>query len=79
MKGRTTPTNQPTNRRHRIKTGSFFDRLSRTRSKFPHERSTPTPTKFCSGMAREEWSISVVHFAQRPTFATDPHFGRSGF
>ena len=28
---------------HRLKNGSLFDRLSRSRSKFPRERSTPTP------------------------------------
>ena len=35
---------QPTtNHHHRLKNGSLFDRLSRSRSKFPRERSTPTP------------------------------------
>ena len=42
-----TTNHQPTtNHRHhhRLKNGSLFDRLSRSRSKFPRERSTPTPT-----------------------------------
>ena len=36
-------------------------------------------TSLSSKMAREEQSITLAHFAQRPIFSMDPHFGRCGF
>ena len=36
-------------------------------------------TRFCSKMTRKEQSMTLVHFAQRPIFSMEPHFGRSGF
>ena len=46
----------------------------------PHQRANKYfCTSLSSKMAREEQSITLAHFAQRPIFSMDPHFGRCGF
>ena len=55
---RTTPLDPTTNQPPPTKIGSPFDRLSRSRSKFPRRRSTPTPIQTLNDVS----IFLVLHF-----------------